>query len=477
MSLVKLLTLLMAAAAVSQIFHETLSRHPILAQSLRENPETFTIPDSLPDDTTLKVDGSTSMRVTNQELESRFETQFPNADVELNASRTTDTVIEALGNDGIGYGMVSQVIDREGVSTDAAASTNNPAPGSASIANEPTAFVPNMTATSGRGGFPFWLLPLLAIPLLGALLWWLLKNNGVTAPVGVVGAVTAPATPRMILTPRDSQNAYAYWEIPQERLAETKRQGGETMMIRIYDVTGRSTHAPLPAPIAEFPCIESNPDLHLPIVADDRSYCGEVGYLTADNQWVPIVKSNAVRIPVGPEVAPKLAGTAAVAANFGATARPPAAAAILQTRQSAVILAEPETTGPSQGGVVQTVKVHSRNNAVMFNKEQLHHIEHAVANTHRLEPGMYTLRLRDGVFNYDADDNHPGEPFVLLWIHGGTVVNQKTGVPVSSTWTTLNGYADTLSLDVREPATLCAFFMDTYPDDNSGEVILSVAKH
>ena len=112
----------------------------------------------------------------------------------------------------------------------------------------------------------------------------------------------------------------------------------------------------------------------------------------------------------------------------------------------------------------------------MFSEEQLRHIEHDVASTHQLIPGVYTLRLRDGVFNYDGDDTHPGEPFVLLWIHGGTVINQKTGVPVSSTWTTLNGYDDTLILNVREPATLCAFFVDTYPDDNSGEVTLSVIK-
>ena len=113
----------------------------------------------------------------------------------------------------------------------------------------------------------------------------------------------------------------------------------------------------------------------------------------------------------------------------------------------------------------------------MFDQEQLRHIEQDIATTHELTPGVYTLRLRDGVFNYNADDNHPGEPFVLLWIHGGTVINQKTGVPVSSIWTTLNRYEDTLRLDVRAPATLCAFFVDTYPDDNAGEVTISVIKH
>ena len=116
------------------------------------------------------------------------------------------------------------------------------------------------TSTATPGGFPFWLLSLLAIPLLGAVLWWLLKSNGVPTPATAVAS--APAPSRIVLTPRDSQNAYAYWEIPDKHLAEVKRQGGETMMIRIYDVTGRNKTAPLPVPTAEFPCLESTANSH-----------------------------------------------------------------------------------------------------------------------------------------------------------------------------------------------------------------------
>ena len=501
------------------------------------------------------------------------------------------------------------------------------------------------------------------------------------AAATLAGAGAAPAaSPRMILTPRDAQNAYAYWEIPPETLAEAKRQGGDTMMLRLYDVTGRDDDSPLPAPTAEFPCIESNPDLHLPIAMGDRKYCAEIGYVGQDNQWLPIAKSAPVQMPATPDEplaasiaapgtetpatpvsttdnertgtgglgsvalggaalagaaalgAAKLAGKAddsaapiepgsivltprsaqdadahwevsesaksALKANGGeayqlriydvtdtevagtevvgtgvvgtevagtdgqltnnpsiynlseaecdrtvslpnaqhtykaevgyqtttgswlslARSTPTQPAALLSQLQKADELATPvsdtssaaatvipaaavvgglaagvaaidQGTASADGadvadtgedlsakGTTQTVKVHSRSNAVMFNEGQLHHLEHTVASTYQLIPGLYTLRLRDGVFNYDADDNHPGEPFVILWIHGGTVINQKTNVPVSSTWTTLNGYDDTLILDVREPATLCAFFVDTYPDDNSGEVTLTVTK-
>lgn len=689
MSLVKIAAIFVAVATAHQVSGEHL--HAVLAQSFGENPDTFPIPDSLPDGTTLKVDGSTSMRLTNQALENRFENQFPNINVELNASRTdeafeslidgdidvlatgrpltadekaqgvvevpleqreklaiilgpnntfeneltfeqfagifrgeitnwseiggpnlpirfvdrpdysdtrralstyavfesqpfetgatadpvaddeTDTVIQALGNDGIGYAVVSQVLDRDDVriipmhqtlpddprypysqyrafvykegaspavlaflgfattapgqeviaTAPAAAALTDTDPATtaeSATASEPAATPESTTAPApaatpeaatdvganpaDKGGFPFWLLPLLAIPLLGGLLWWLLAGGTApaAAPVAAPAVATKAVQPRIVLTPRDARNAYAYWEIPQERLVETKHQGGETMMVRIYDVTGRKKDAPLPSPTAEFPCIESNPDLHLPIAVDDRSYCAEIGYLTNDHRWLPIAKSAPVRVPVGfkglTEAVAKapaantpdttsatgiggtalggaaLAGAAATAAAIGATKWAVGDKDKLSDQDT------PDTTaGSSNQGSIQTVNVHSRTNAVMFDESQLHHIEHSVASTYQLVPSIYTLRLRDGVFNYDADDSHPGEPFVLLWIHGGTIISQKTGVPVSSTWTTLNGYEDTLTLDVREPATLCAFFVDTYPDDNSGEVTLSVTKH
>ncbi len=1019
MSLVKFVAIL-ATATVSQFYAEALYRQTVVAQSFGETPESFPVPDSLPDGTTLKLDGSTSMRLTNETLEQRFEAQFPNIDVELSASRTdkafealingdidvlstgrpltdaekaqgvvevpleqreklaiilgpdntfegdltfeqfagifrgeitnwseiggpnlpirlvdrpdysdtrralstytvfegkpfetgatadpvdddeTDTVVKALGNDGIGYSVVSQVIDRDDVRiipmhqtlpddprypysqyrafaykqgtgpaalafmgfattepgkevfesepavvdsptaadtptpTDTAA-TPAPAPEpEAPPAPEATAAPAAGAPAADRGGFPLWLLPLLAIPLLGGLLWWLLKGSNAAAPATATtaavagGAATVPMQPRLVLVPRDCRHAYAYWEIPKECLTETKRQGGETMMIRLYEVTGRSKNSPLPPHAAEFPCLEANPDLHLPITVDDRSYCAEVGYLGKDKQWLPIVKSDPVRVPICPkdetpsDTVPAasvpatsvnkpaagvrdlggavlggaaLAGGAALGATkladgkaktptgigrmiltprnaqdvyayweipqqrftdtklqggetmvaklYDITDRPAAvglpepiaqlecteadmdahfpitserdyvaelgyqttsgnwlplaqsnsvrvpadiadidsgrvvntlpdaagAAAVVaataamgtsaltveetstsekastseakstsstvtqsrivmtpQTAQRAYVywevpetaksalkveggqvyqlrmhdvtdieldqqspnstltydlletdcdrtvpipndqndyvaevgyqtlsgdwltLARSKSLNPAQSlaksldaknladrisksslassgmamgaagvaaigglaatahedqssssqlsesnitvengtdtvhadstasGTTQIVKVHSRNNAVVFDEAQRHHIEYDVASTYQLTPGIYTLRLRDGVFNYDADDNHPGEPFVLLWIHGGTIINQKTGVPISSTWTTLNGYDDTLILDVREPAKLCAFFVDTYPDDNLGEVILSVIK-
>lgn len=420
---------------------------------------------------------------------------------------------------------------------------------------------------------------------------------------------------RMVLTPRNSRDAYAYWEVPDDRWTALRAEGGQRRMVRLYDVTNRLPNAPLPAPVDQFDCVADEPDLHLPIQQSDRDYVAEVGYLTADNRWLPAAKSAPVRVPAemtGGQPGAHFPGAAIAggAATVGAAAVGAAAVgaaerlqnAITPDRQTSRIVLTPRTPkkayayweisepakarvkaeggqdfqlriydatnidinrqpphsvltydvgegdrdrfvplpardrdyiaeigyraadgtwldlarslpvradavlgsasgvaaglGVAAGGLaaaakrpgreaaiartgqcaIQTVQVHSRDHAVELDDGQMERLQTSVAAKCPLDTGLYVLRIRAGAFNYDGDASHPGEPFVVLWIYGGQVVNQKTGVPVNATWSTLNGYADTLTLDVREPAQVSAFFMDTFPDDNAGEVTLSVIK-
>ncbi|NET14517.1 MAG: hypothetical protein F6K08_17635 [Okeania sp. SIO1H6] len=50
----------------------------------------------------------------------------------------------------------------------------------------------------------------------------------------------------------------------------------------------------------------------------------------------------------------------------------------------------------------------------------------------------------------------------------------KTNVETSATWSSLNGYDDTITLEVKETITVSALFLDVYEDDNSGEVTVSI---
>ena len=74
-------------------------------------------------------------------------------------------------------------------------------------------------------------------------------------------------------------------------------------MLRLYDVTGRAVGAALPDPIAQFDCVNAEPDLHVPIATDDRDYRAALGYLTRDNRWLPIAQSDPVHVPACPKPA------------------------------------------------------------------------------------------------------------------------------------------------------------------------------
>ena len=70
--------------------------------------------------------------------------------------------------------------------------------------------------------------------------------------------------------------------------------------------------------------------------------------------------------------------------------------------------------------------------------------------------------------------NRASEPFVLIWIHGGKFVNFKTNVETTATWSSLNGYDDTITLEVKETTTVSALLIDVYEEDNSGEITVSI---
>jgi len=128
-----------------------------------------------------------------------------------------------------------------------------------------------------------------------------------------------------------------------------------------------------------------------------------------------------------------------------------------------------------EGCVVTDLKIDSKDNCFVLSSDQMERLQNEVSVSTVLEPGTNLIKIESGAFSY-REGNDVGEPLVLLWIYGGSVINQKTNVPVSATWVSLNGYDDLLTLDVKESTTLCAFFFDTHLNDNNGEVHLSVVR-
>ncbi|MBD1821179.1 DUF4912 domain-containing protein [Cyanobacteria bacterium FACHB-DQ100] len=102
---------------------------------------------------------------------------------------------------------------------------------------------------------------------------------------------------RVVLMPRDPQWAYAYWDIPNEHKQELRRQGGQQLALRVYDVTEINLDYQSPHSVQEYPCDEMAREWYLPVPVSDRDYAIEIGYRSADGRWLVLARSAPVRVP------------------------------------------------------------------------------------------------------------------------------------------------------------------------------------
>ena len=102
---------------------------------------------------------------------------------------------------------------------------------------------------------------------------------------------------RITLLPRDPQWAYAYWDIPNESKEYLRRQGGQQLALRLYDVTDIDLNSQGAHSVQEYLCDELAREWYLPIPVSDRDYVIDIGYRCADGRWLVLARSPLVRIP------------------------------------------------------------------------------------------------------------------------------------------------------------------------------------
>ena len=102
---------------------------------------------------------------------------------------------------------------------------------------------------------------------------------------------------RIVLMPRDPQWAYAYWDVPNSHKEELRRQGGQQLALRIYDVTDVDINHQAPHSVQEYLCDEMAREWYLPIPVSDRDYVADIGYRCADGRWLVLARSASVSIP------------------------------------------------------------------------------------------------------------------------------------------------------------------------------------
>jgi phosphate transport system substrate-binding protein len=157
--------------------------------------------------------------------------------------------------------------------------------------------------------FPWWPW-LVAFPVLGTWLWWMLRQGAPTeqleassdpaaAPAPSIAAPSAEATtqtPRIILTPYSCTLAYAYWELPPSEVDALHPSNGR-LTLRLHDVTDQPPRDSLPESAQRWACDRvAVGDRHLPIPQASRDYIIELGYGDETGIWHTLVQSAPVRV-------------------------------------------------------------------------------------------------------------------------------------------------------------------------------------
>jgi hypothetical protein len=123
----------------------------------------------------------------------------------------------------------------------------------------------------------------------------------------------------------------------------------------------------------------------------------------------------------------------------------------------------------------QTLTVDSKTNCYPLDRNTLSNLKKANANSIELAPGNYRVKIRESNATYGAAaKNFQLEPWALLLIQGGKFISKLTGIEVSESWCSLNGFKDDVIFEVKEKTTISGFLFDTYIEDNQGQVVLEI---
>jgi phosphate transport system substrate-binding protein len=314
------------------------------------------------------------------------------------------------------------------------------------VAPKPAPVLPNVTPT-----------PVAAKPDTGLNLGALgtaAVGAGALAAGGLAAGALAKQVTQLSLKPVGDKSLYASWDIPTSRQAELKPQGAETLQLKLHDATMIDLEKQPAHSTTVFDCDETKGDQLIPIARNDRDYIAELGYKTRENGWLSLAKSKTLELSKG------AGGLAAGAAGV-------ATMAAIAAQTNATTKQHPETSH---------IMLNRPTNTYVLDGAQVTQLTQQAAVQQVLTPGHYTLKIAEGNFSYRPLAEHPGEPLVMLWLKGGKLIGDRAQVETQDTWLTLNGYGDEYKVQILEPTTLYAFFIDTHKQDNAGEITVKVTK-
>ena len=271
------------------------------------------------------------------------------------------------------------------------------------------------------------------------------------------------------ITPESAESVSVGWMMPEAQKTALLATTDYSPQLKLYDVTAidlnqQPAHSTQTHPIEGSIFDGEQATMIVPVPLGDRDYLAEVGYVDPAGNWRSLGRSLHTHVPPLP--------TNEEQATIPTPLTPQG---LMQTQDLAG--ATPIIAGAVTGRTChQQLVLDGQTHAYLLDERQQTALQSTARST-PLTPGCYVITIEQGYFNYWTE--HPdfsGEPLVILWIHGGRMINRQSNVEVTSLWKTLNGYNDVLTLEVLDPVNVHAFFFDSYKDDNSGQVFLLILK-
>lgn len=217
---------------------------------------------------------------------------------------------------------------------------------------------PEVSPLAGPNRDVPWWPWIVAFPGLGGVLWWVLRETspvtddqklesrlpsvenplmaGASDPVEAGEPPTVsdadtnpegglPRARRIILVPRSSHAAYAYWELPAPEV-EALKERHCTLALKVHDVTDIAQVDQQPPHATElWDCpTQATGDRHLTLAQENRDYLLELGYRDESDTWHALVRSEPVHSPVPSSLVPPdpVPEAQVAAAELSATAEP-----------------------------------------------------------------------------------------------------------------------------------------------------------
>ena len=100
----------------------------------------------------------------------------------------------------------------------------------------------------------------------------------------------------IVLKPRNAEWAYATWYLDPSCQETLQNNGISQLGLRLYDVTDLDLSYQTPQLVQEYELEPKIEEKYIAIPQSDRDYIAEIGYLTSNDHWVTIARSNRIRV-------------------------------------------------------------------------------------------------------------------------------------------------------------------------------------